>query len=366
MSYPILYNPNETDFEHNGIGILSDCIQCECTEVANGEFELVIKYDPDGIHFEEIQQRSIVKAKIDRFRNPQLFRVYSITKPLLKSCEILARHISYDLSGIPVSPFSASSATDAMEGLKANSAVTCPFDFWTDIASDATFSVNVPSSTRSMLGGTEGSILDIYGGEYEFDNYNVMLYNKRGQDRGFSVRYGKNLTDLKQEENCSNVYTGVYPYWVDADGANLVELDEKIVNAPGDYDFVRIKTVDMSMNFMEKPTQEQLRSATEEYISSNKIGVPSVSLSVSFVQLDQSLIELESLDKVSLFDIVNVEFPKIKVSATAKVVKIVYDVILERFKKIVLGEVKKNYTDSVQSKFDELNKKIRKIESSVL
>ncbi len=364
MSYPILYSPNETDFEYNGIGILSDCIQCECTEVANGEFELTIKYDPDGIHFEEIQQRSIVKAKVDKFRNPQLFRVYSITKPLLKSCTILARHISYDLSGIPVSPFSASNATDAMQGLKSNAAVYCPFEFSTDIESDATFSVNVPSSTRSILGGTEGSILDVYGGEYEFDNYNVVLYNNRGKDRGFSVRYGKNLTDLKQEENCANVYTGIYPYWVDIDGANLVELDEKIVNAPGDYDFVRIKTLDMSLEFTEKPTQEQLRSATEEYISSNKIGVPSVSLSVSFVQLDQSLIEIESLDRVSLFDVVNVEFPKMKVSATAKVVKIVYDVILERFKQIVLGKVKKNYTDSVQEKFDELNKKIKKIESS--
>jgi phage minor structural protein len=208
--------------------------------------------------------------------------------------------------------------------------------------------------------------LDTYGGEYEFDRYKIHLHDQRGADRGVSIRYGKNLTTLEQDRNCANVYTGVYPYWVDADGANLVELDEKIVNAPGDYDFVRIKTLDMSMHFTEQPTQDELRSATEEYISSNKIGVPNVSLSVSFVQLDQSLIELESLDKVSLFDIVNVEFPKIKVSATAKVVKIVYDVILERFKKIVLGEVKKNYTDSVQSKFDELNKKIRKIESSVL
>lgn len=364
MSFPILYSPNETNFEYNGIGVLSDCIKCECTEVANGEFELTIKYKPDGIHFEEIQQRSIVKAKIDRFRNPQLFRVYSITKPFLKSCEILARHISYDLSGIPVSPFSASNANDAMQGLKTNASVPCPFEFWTDIESDATFSVNVPSSTRSMLGGTEGSILDVYGGEYEFDNYNVMLYNNRGEDRGFSVRYGKNLTDLNQEENCSNVYTGIYPYWVDIDGSNLVELDEKIVNAPGDYDFVKIKTLDLSMNFAEQPSQEELRNAAERYISENNIGIPSVSLSVSFVQLDQSLVNIESLDRVSLFDTVNVEFPKMKVSATAKVVKIVYDVILERFKQIVLGRVRKNYTDSVQEKFNELDKKIKKIESS--
>lgn len=364
MSFPILYSPNETNFEYNGIGVLSDCIKCECTEVANGEFELAIKYKPDGIHSEEIQQRSIVKAKVDRFRNPQLFRVYSITKPLLKSYTILARHISYDLSGIPVAPFAADGVNLALSGLKSNAVTNCPFEFWTDIESDASFSVNVPSSIRSMLGGTEGSLLDVYGGEYEFDNYNVMLYNNRGEDRGFSVRYGKNLTDLNQEENCANVYTGIYPYWVDVNGENLVELDEKIVNAPGNYDFVKIKTLDMSINFTEPPTKEELRNAAEKYISENNIGVPVVSLSVSFVQLDQSLVDIESLDKVFLFDIVNVEFPKMNVSATAKVVKIVYDVILERFKQIVLGRVKKNYTDSVQEKFDELNKKIEKIESS--
>ena len=367
MSYPILYDANETNFNHNGLGILSDCISCKCTEEANGAFELNIQYDFYGIHFEEIGQRSIIKAKIDRFREPQLFRVYSVSKPMLKVSTILAEHISYDLSGIPVSGFSAENVSEALNGLKANSAVPCPFTFWTDKNAVAPFRNTIPASIRSKLGGSEGSILDVYGGEYEFDNYTVKLHNSRGEDRGFSIRYGKNLKDLEQEENCSNVYTGVYPYWVDSDGNNLVELDEKIINASGEYDFERIKVLDLSSDFEERPTKNDLKQMAQSYISRNNIGVPSVSISVSFAQLDQTqeYSNLSLVERVSLFDTVSVEFPKMKVSATAKVVKVVYDVIMERFISVTLGQAKIKYPDSVSSKFTSIEKEIKKLEKKV-
>lgn len=367
MSYPILYDANETNFDHNGLGILSDCIACECTEEANGAFELNIQYDFSGIHFEKIGQRSIIKAKIDRFREPQLFRVYSVSKPMLKVSTILAEHISYDLSGIPVSSFTAENVSEALTRLKANSAISCPFTFWTDKNTVAPFRNATPASIRSKLGGSEGSILDVYGGEYEFDNYTVKLYNKRGEDRGVSIRYGKNLTDLNQEENCSNVYTGVYPYWADSEGNNLVELDEKIVNASGEYDFERIKVLDLSSDFDGRPTKNELKQRAQSYISQNNIGVPSVSLSVSFVQLDQTkeYSDLSFVERVSLFDTVSVEFPKMKVSATARVVKVVYDVIMERFVSVTLGEEKIKYTDSVSSKFASIEKEIKGLDKKI-
>jgi phage minor structural protein len=230
-----LYSATETNFDHNGIGILSACVSCEVTEEANGAFELAMTYPMDGIHFEKIGDKAIIKAKADQFRDPQLFRVYAISKPMSGIMTVLAEHISYDLSGIPVKPFSATSAAFALSGLKENAVVNCPFDFWTDKETQANFKVSVPSSIRSRLGGVSGSIIDVYGGEYEFDNYTVKLHNNRGMNRGVSIRYGKNLTDIKQEENCSSVATGVYPYWyVETDeGSALVELPERVVNAPG-------------------------------------------------------------------------------------------------------------------------------------
>lgn len=360
MSYPILYSSTETNFEHNGFGILSDCISCEVTEEANGIFELAITYPMDGIHYEDIADRTIIKAKADQFRDPQLFRVYAINKTINGIVTVLAEHISYDLSGIPVKTFSASSASSALAGLKSNAVVDCPFEFFTDKTTAAKFSVSVPSSIRSRLGGTEGSILDVYGGELEFDNYVVKLHNNRGQNRGVSIRYGKNLTDIKQEQNCSAVATGVYPYWagtVDEKDV-LVELPEKIVNAPGTYNFVKIRTVDFTQNFETRPTVEQLRSATENYIKNNNIGVPSVSLTVSFAQLEQTeeYKHLKLLERVSLFDTVNVEFPALGVSATAKAVKIVYDVLADRVKSVSLGSVRANIADTIATQQVELEK----------
>lgn len=349
MSYPILYSATETKFDHNGFGILSDCVSCEVSEEANGAFELSMRYPMDGIHFEDIVDRSIIKAKADQFREPQLFRVYSVGKPMSGIVTILAAHISYDLSGIPVSPFSAESASMALYGMKENAVIDCPFEFWTDKSTSASFSVKTPSSIRSRLGGVSGSVLDVYGGEYEFDNYVVKLHNNRGENRGVSIRYGKNLTDIKQEENCSSVATGVYPYWFNEETGELVQLPEKIVNAPGEYNFVKIRPLDLSQHFVTKPTEEQVRSFAQRYVSTNDIGVPKVSLSVSFAQLEQSeeYKHLKLSERVGLFDTVNVEFPDLKVSSNAKVIKLVYDVLADKAKSASLGSVRANIANTI-------------------
>ena len=361
MSYPVLYSATETNFDHNGIGILSACVSCEVTEESNGIFELAMQYPMDGIHYEYIADRAIIKARADQFRQPQLFRVYAISKPMNGIVTVLAEHISYDLSGIPVKPFTASTASSALTGLKNNAVVNCPFDFWTDKATSANFKVETPSSIRSRLGGVAGSILDVYGGECEFDNLTVKLHNSRGQNRGVTIRYGKNLTDIKQDQNCSNVATGVYPYWfLETDVGNvLIELPEKIVPAPGTYNFVKIRTLDLSSEFDEQPTEAELREATQKFINANNIGVPIVSLTVSFAQLEQTeeYKHLKLLERVSLCDTVNVEFPALKVSATAKAVKMVYDVIAERVKSVTLGSVRANIADTISTQAKEIEKK---------
>lgn len=350
MSHPILYNPTETVFDHNGCGVLGDCASCLVTEEANGAFELSMQYPMDGIHFENIQSRSIIKAKADQFRNSQLFRVYHISKPNMNGIvNIYAQHISYDLSGMPVSPFTADGVSLALAGLKSNCVVDCPFDFWTDKATTGKFTVSHPASIRSRLGGVQGSILDVYAGEYEFDNFIVKLHNNRGMDRGVSVRYGKNLTSLKQEENCQNIATGIYPYWQNPETGAIIQLPEKIVNAPGEYEFQKIRTVDFTSHFESEPTEEQLRNAAERYIQNNQIGVPVVSLDVSFVQLKKSeeYKHLQLLERVSLFDTLSVEFPALKVSSKAKAVKIVYNVLLDRVESVALGSVRANIADTI-------------------
>lgn len=350
---PILYESTENTFSTNGIGTLSDCVSCVVTENRNGSYELEMEYPIDGIHFSDLSLRSIITAKPNPTSEIQPFRVYEITRPISGTVTVYAQHISYDLSGIPVAPFTASSAAQAMTLLKSQSVVSHPFTFWTDKSTAATMTVEAPSSIRSLLGGNEGSVLDCYGGEYEFDGYTVRLHSARGENRGVSIRYGKNLTDINQEENCSNVYTGVYPYWLGQDGT-LVQLDEKVINAPGTYNFVRILTLDLTSEWQDAPTKDQLRDRAESYMESNNIGVPTVSITVSFVQLEQTeeYKDIALLELVSLCDTVNVEFEQIGVSATAECVKTVYDVLLERYNSVELGDAKTGITDSIMDSND--------------
>lgn len=352
-----LYEANETEFNHNGLGVLSDAADAEVTEERNGAFELTMQYPSGGWLFSELKNRRIIYCPAYPGGTPQPFRIYRITKPMGGLVTVYAQHISYDLSGVMLSRFSAGSAAEAFAKLPQYAVGNNPFTFFTDKSTQAVFQLTVPASIRSKLGGSEGSLLDVYGGEYVFDGFTVKLLNERGQNRGVSIRYGKNLTDLTQEENIQSVYTGVYPYW--AKEEDYFELPEKTVNAEGDFGFTRLMPLDLSSEFEEKPSAEQLRAKAQEYMKSNKIGVPKVSLTVSFFPLEQSeeYKDLALLETVYLCDTVNVEFSALGVSATAKVVKTVYDVLRKRYRSIELGDAKSNIADTIVKQEQEIQKK---------
>lgn len=355
---PILYDQAETLFDTNGLGILADTIDATVEEEVNGVYELEMKYPVKGILFSEIVRRSIILAKPDPISNPQPFRVYRITKPLNGIVRVYARHIAYDLKGVPVSPFAASGTAASLQGLKNNAVSQCPFEFFTDKTASGTFAVAVPSAIWSLLGGQRGSVLDVFGGEYQFDRWKVNLLTRRGADRGVSIRYGKNLTSFEQDENCASCCTGIYPYWKDSAG-NLVELPEKIVLAAGDYGYEDIRPIDFSSDWDAAPTEEQLRERTEKYISDNEIGVPSVSWTVGFAALEQTeeYKGMALLERVLLGDTVHVEFPEMNVSASARAVRVKYKPLLDRYDSITLGKVKSNLADTIVKQKQEISQK---------
>lgn len=352
-----LYPSSETEFKTNGLGSLGEAAECIVTEEANGSFELELVYPITGRRYKDLTNRSIIFAKPNPVDSPQPFRIYEISRPMNGLVTFYAAHISYDLSGYPIKPFKAGSAVGAMSGLKTNSVSKHPFTFWTDKNVTSDFLAVTPMPTRSALGGVRGSILDTYGGEYKFDRFDVKLYTHRGANRGVTIRYGKNLTDLNQEENCSKVYTGVLPYWRDEQEDILVQLPETIVPTEGTYDFINIYTLDLTSEFQEQPTVEALRSRTQKYIKDNKLGVPKVSLTVSFIQLEQTeeYKDLQFLERVELFDTITVEFPEMEVSSTAKVCKTVYNVLAGRYDSVTIGEVRASISDTIVSQDDEMD-----------
>ena len=344
------YYDGTADIKGNGVGALRDCISCTITEERNGSYELEMVYPVGGQHYDALALRGLIKAQPNPYAEEQLFRVYQISRPINGQVTVNAAHISYDLIGIPVAPYTASTAAQALDRIKSQATIDCPYEFWTDLTTTANFAANVPSSLRSLLGGIDGSILDVYGGEYEWDNYTVKLHSQRGTDRGVSIRYGKNLTDITQEENCESVYTGVYPYWTDSDG-NVKQISTSpIVDVPDNqYSFTRILLLDISREYTEQPTDEQLKQYALNYIKANKIGVPKVSLKLSYAQLEQTE-EYKGkalLERVGLCDTVHVVFERLGVDATAKVIKTVYNVLLDRYDSVELGTPRSNLASTI-------------------
>lgn len=345
---PKLFSSAETEFTSYGIGSLPDAISCKVEEERNGIYEMTLTYPITGRHYENIQYHSLILVKPNPYDDEQAFRVYRISKPLKGKVTVYAQHISYDMGGIGLSPFSATSVTEALTALKVYSVDENPFTFSTDKGTQATMTLLTPSTVRTVLGGVQGSILDTYGGEWKFDQYSAYLYNERGKNRGVTIRYGKNLTDLKQEENCSKICTAIYPYWTD--GTNVVTLPEKTVAVKGGpFDFTRTSPLDFSQRFENQPTEEQLRNAVTTYINSHSLGVPEVSLDVSFEVLSKmtEYSELALLEHIELCDMVTIHFEKLGVETVAKVISYEYDALNEKYTKISLGDRRASIADTV-------------------
>ena len=351
---PILYDSTEKQFTTNGIGTLADAISCTVIEERNGSYELEMEYPLGGINYDEIRNNRIILAMPSDGQKAQPFRVFKITRPIGGVVKIYAVHLSYDLSGIPVAPFSANDCPSALNGLKSNSMIANPFEVWTDISGSGKYKQISPASFRSRLAGTDGSILDSFGkgAELEFDRLTVKVHQNRGRDNGVTIRYGKNLTDLKQQESIENVRTGVIAYWYKEENntQDVIVGEIQYLENHADYPKENIHVLDCSADFEKKPDKQQLNTRAKQYIKANNIGVPKVSIDVSFIQLWQTeeYKNIVSLERVSLCDTVHVVFDKLGVNAVAKVIKTEFDVLNERYIKITLGEARSSFGEAIR------------------
>ena len=356
-----LFEDNETNFNHLGICSLNEYVSCIVTEELNGMYELEMEYHMDSKAFNELKIRRIIYCKPNPYSTPQPFRIYAISTPLNRIVTINAAHISYDLSGYVVNPFSAEGAILAINRLKTSSTIDVPFNFLTDLTNSDSIEIDRPRSIRNIIGS---DILETYNCYLYYDCFDVYFKTNRGKNNGVTIRYGKNLIDIHQEENNSNVYTSVYPYWrgrveqEDENGSELVEvlmtLPEKIVTVPGNFNHTNTLALDLSSVFDEMPTEDEMRSATSSYIEMYDIGVPTVSISIDFIQLTNSTEyeEYRLLDKIMLGDTVNVIFEDANIQTNAVCVKTVYDLSMNKYSIIELGSSFKGIGDGIIDKMD--------------
>ena len=364
---PILYAKNASAFGNNGIGHLKDAISCKVTEERNGAYTLTLQYPIGGAWYESITEGSIIKAKANETSELQLFRVYKSSKPMKGVVTFYAEHISYDLKGLPLALLFMTDTT-AEAALNAGfAACLLPHRFTgrSDITTLNKINITKPRSLRNFCGGEAGSVLSVWGGEFEFDNFTVWIHRRRGANNGVVIRYGKNLTDAKQERNISACYTHFCPYAIKKtetrnEAGEVIESTEETITLPeGVIELInpenighsRALTLDISDKFAdgEELNVENLRTHAEEYIESHKLGVPNVNITLSFMQIWHSPEYAESawFERVALCDTVTVFFEDLGINAEAKVIKTEYDTLEERFSKLEVGDAKSNLTDTV-------------------
>ncbi len=357
---PILY---ETMVEGTvpstfGLGHLSSALRCEVSEERNGKYELVLEYTSEGIHAEDIQVNRFIMAKPNFTDDPQIFRIYKVGKVMNGKFTVYAQHISYDLSGKVISAGTAGSCTAACLLLQASAG---NFTISTDKNVSADFTIKEPSSVRSWFGGKQGSLLDVYGtAEWYYDNYDCVLKLNRGQDRGVELRYGKNLTDLSQEIDMSNLCTGVIPYYIDD------ETNTKVVGAKVSTGLVldvdRDQAVDFSSDVdpeSSTPIATQLATLASNYIANNIFTRVFSSITLDFVQMG------ELKDRVDLCDTVHIFFEPLGISVALKCIATVWDVLQERYIQTTFGDSRNSIADTIVNQQQEVKDVVSNIITAI-
>lgn len=347
---PILYSTitEGTVPTHYGVGVLSDCLSCRVKEQLNNEYELEMEFAANGAHASEIIPTAFLKAKPNYTDDPQLFQIYKVGKNINGRFTVNARHSSYLLSDKVITSGTAASCAAAcllLTGQAGNFTIT------TDKSVNAAFNISEPSSVKSWFGGKQGSILDIYGpGEWKYDNFTAEFKAARGQNRGVTIRYGKNLTQLSQEIDMTNLVSAIIPYYKAQDGT----ITSGAAVSTGLTGITRELAVDFSPSVdpgSATPIATQLAALASDYISKNNFLTFKNSIKLNFVQLK------ELSERVDLGDTVSIYFEPLNIAVTAKCIETVWDVIEERYISTSFGDASANIADTIVAAQKAINEK---------
>lgn len=346
---PILYESTETAFITNGIARLRDCVSAVVTEERNGVYELDFEYPVDGAHFSDIIPGRIVAVIHDESGDVQPFDIVSYSKPINGVASFHAVHISYRQSFYTVTGQNINSLADALDLVKNNAVPSNPFTYQTDMSSSAYLAGadGTPKTVRELLGGSEGSILDAYGGEYEFDRFSVILRKNRGQTRDFVIRYGVNMTDYTDESDYFGSFNSCVPFW-NGEGGPII--GSKVSSGLPSFNGQELCVpLDLSDKFETAPSVADLESAALDYMTGRQVNLPAQNIKVDFLRLQDfsGYEQFEGLLECNLCDTVQVVFPKYGMTGTYKIVRTEYDVLEGRYIEMELGSLQTSLAEAL-------------------
>ena len=352
---PILFEKDETEFISNGICRLYDAISVVVSEERNGLFECDFEYPVTGANFEKIQCGRIIYTTHDDTGTPQPFDIVSYEKPINGIVKFHAVHISYRTRSIVARAQNINSLDDALRAMIETAVPSSDmvFNLSADFTSTGYMAAfdSIPRSIRQLMGGIDGSLLDTYGGEFEWDRFNIILHKQRGVDRDFTIRYGVNMLDYQDDTDYSGTYTSCVPFWKGSDGTGAETVIIGGVVASGGISYTgrnECAALDLSDKFEDAPTAAELETMAQTYMNSNQTYLPHQNIKVDFVRLqDMGYEGFDSLLECNLCDTITVEFPDYSMAGAFKIVKTVWDALEERYTAMELGTLSVSLADAL-------------------
>jgi phage minor structural protein, N-terminal domain protein len=392
---PILFNKNETAFDTYGLGELN-VTKGTATRERNGNYTLYAEIPVNDPMVSILQKEMKLKADAGLRTKNQTFEISRIVKDSSNIVKIYGQHISHKLEYMAIrnGTILNGTALNALSIWRGALIGDYRFDVWSDIWTDATtkLSIDKVTNARLALGGVEGSILDIWGGEYEFDNMTVRLHKQLGRTAPTVLEYGRNILSAETDETIEDAYTSVLPFATytpekpEGDTSDsqpdpiTVTIPENYVDSKYKalYAHRRIKVIDFSSEFNSDskkkniPTADKLRKLASDYMERNAIGKPKINTKIEYVDLAKTLDYADRawIEELELCDIVPIYYPQIGLTdETAKVTTITYDFVNERNASVEFGEIGTNVRATMQSglagKVDEIAKAQQNFEHSL-
>ena len=355
---PVLYPATERTFSNNGLGGLPNATKCTVTKKRNtpGGYYLEMEYPIDGLHYKDLAVERIIYASPEVDKHPQPFRVERISRPMNGIVTVYAPHVSAALQkAVTYGTYTNKLPSVAIDYFLGRIIPVSEREKWTiyypsnyKVDDNRTVTFNEPVSMMDVLMGVEGSLLDTFGGEYDFDHWTIKVERNLGKDTGIEVRYGVNMVDMNAETDASELITAVVPYWSGTvDNTDTVVIGDQCTSKnAASFSYTRCVPLDVSQEFDSSdtaPTKEQVTAKGQAFINkSTRSSIP-MSLDVQYIPITEDI----GARNISLFDTVKVVHPDLGVSATEKVVETQFNVLTERYDKITIGSIKQSIVDTI-------------------
>lgn len=360
-----LFRNNEIDFTHNE-WVLNEIIECKVTEELKSDYTTELQYPLEDKDISgNLIIGSVVTIPTMDNRQDQQFRIIdkdtsNDTISVQMQAKLLADLKENRLKAMTLTGMTRKQAIQAV----LNAALD-PHNYKVgnlDTNTNTNVIVNIPEgSVLNALIGNENSILSEYGGEFIVNNNSIDIIDRRGDDNGVVIEYGKNLSSISEKTDNIDLATVLIPKCGD------YRLPEYYIESPNvnKYEKRYFKEVELNFNIWDGENEKGedqitlaeayslMRLTCNKMFTEDKVDQITFNYEINFIELSKTeeYKKYAVLETVNLGDTVTVRHKKLNLDLQARVNKISYTVDCEGNKTIdtvEIGFTRKEITDIIK------------------